>query len=621
MRWTWVAVLALAAGCDGIELDKLLKQHEPLTRITPEPAGANCAHGGSAVLTGLDLDDDGVLDDTEVRSTAYSCASAMPGVLVLTRYVPPGERCALGGHVSRAGLDVNGNGELEDGEVTREVYSCTEPEAVVTRMSALPSPPGPCHLEGTLVEAGLDLDRNGALDDPERRAMAIVCVAPALVRVRQVAEPASVTCPSGGIRVEAGADDDGDTEFEYAEVGATMAVCNALRTYDGHYVVKSAADLAALEGISRIRGSLQVVGTPLKELVLPALMMVEDQLLIDSNMDLKRVELPSLRFVEQDLRIGFNAALETLAVGSAGNEVWVEKELVIETNPSLATLSGLSPVVPRGSITLRDNDALRFPGTFDSLVELTGSIFISDNDGLLALPFAKLERLGGSLDITRNAALPSLTGTVLTSVSGDVSISDNDTLMDLSGMPQLESIGGNLIVQDNDRLLSLAGMQSLARLGSLRVYRNAELTDAGPFPVLRTITTALDINNNPSLVSVGDFRFLQHLELLHVGNNTRLTSLTGLDTLQTARFLNVDSNNSLTSLGALSRLRALEGLEVTYNLTLKRLDLPALESVTGTFTVVDNPVLPTCQATALATRTFTGIAAQITGNDSTATCD
>jgi hypothetical protein len=616
-----MAVLALMAGCDGIALDPLLEQHAPLTRITSEPAGGNCAHGGSAVLTGLDLDDDGVLSDAEVRSTEYVCASATPGVLLRTQQVLPGQRCALGGQVSRVGLDVDGDGELGAGEVLREVVSCTKPETVVTRLSALPGPSEDCPQEGTRVEAGLDLNRNGTLDDPERRAMGVVCAAPALVQVREAVEPTGATCPSGGTRVEAGTDGDGDTVFEDHEVVATAVVCNALRTYGGSYVVTSAADLAALEGISRIQGSLQVVSASVTDVVLPELMMVEGQLLIDGNTTLKRVELPGLRFVEQDLLVSANAGLESLGVGRAGSVVWVGKNLTVEKNARLATLAGLDPVVPGGNVTLWDNDALRVPGTFDSVVELAGSIAIWDNDVLQALPFANLERLGGGLSIANNPALPSLEGTRLSSVAGNVSLSDNDALTDLSGLPRLESIGGGLLIEGNDQLRTTAGMQALSRVGWLNISRNAGLERAASFPVLRTVATSLVIHGNASLVSVGDLRFLQHLQGLTLSDNPKLTDLTELGEVQTLGTLWVQNNAALTSLDALSQLRALDTLRVVSNEALTRLMLPALERVKFTFTVVDNPRLPTCLATSLATRTFTGTGAVIAGNDSTTPCE
>jgi hypothetical protein len=47
-----------------------------LVRLDPEPAGKNCTYGGTAIKTGVDTNGDGVLEDNEVTSTSYVCAGA-----------------------------------------------------------------------------------------------------------------------------------------------------------------------------------------------------------------------------------------------------------------------------------------------------------------------------------------------------------------------------------------------------------------------------------------------------------------------------------------------------------------------------------------------------------------
>ena len=47
--------------------------HASLDDARPEPPGANCQYGGTAVRSGTDLDDDGMLSDAEVMSTRYDC--------------------------------------------------------------------------------------------------------------------------------------------------------------------------------------------------------------------------------------------------------------------------------------------------------------------------------------------------------------------------------------------------------------------------------------------------------------------------------------------------------------------------------------------------------------------
>ncbi|NMO14463.1 hypothetical protein HPC49_06395 [Pyxidicoccus fallax] len=525
MRWTWMAVWALVAGCDGIELEQLVKQHASRTRMVPEPRGPNCAQGGHALQSGLDLDDDGVLDNSEVTTTEYACAVALtrrqpepagahcslggqvfqtgidvdgsgvledaevtaseylcvtpfPDVLVLTREVPSGAQCLHGGQVSRAGHDTNGNGTLEDGEVTREVYGCMQPEQVLTRIRSGAPVPYVCAIPITIVEAGPDLDRDGELDDAETRGRANFCATSAAVVVRQTPEPAGSRCLMGGTRVMAGWDSNGDGELGGNETGAPIYVCNALHSYEASYPVRSEADLAALEGISRIRGNFSVISNTLTELVLPRLTTVEGQLHISNNPALKRLELPNLRFVQQDLVVKGNPLLKDLVLG-ANETVWVESSLELSSNPVLKSLGGVSLVSPRKSVILQDNDALEYESilgaaAFQRVETLSGSLVVSGNDELAELPFP-----------------------VLTHVNGPVQVANNGVLRNLS-LPDLRSIGGSLHVTHNDALWSLEGLERLQEVGGLTLEENASLAQLG-LSALQRVNQALTVTHNPKL--------------------------------------------------------------------------------------------------------------------------
>ena len=47
-----------------------------LVKQTPEPAGANCANGGTRIDSGTDANANGVLDATEITATSYACNGA-----------------------------------------------------------------------------------------------------------------------------------------------------------------------------------------------------------------------------------------------------------------------------------------------------------------------------------------------------------------------------------------------------------------------------------------------------------------------------------------------------------------------------------------------------------------
>jgi len=50
-----------------------------LVRQDPEPAGKNCPNGGVAIKSGVDSNGDGKLEDGEVTSTSYLCNPAAAG--------------------------------------------------------------------------------------------------------------------------------------------------------------------------------------------------------------------------------------------------------------------------------------------------------------------------------------------------------------------------------------------------------------------------------------------------------------------------------------------------------------------------------------------------------------
>jgi hypothetical protein len=673
MRWTLLAVLGLVSGCEAIDLEQLVKQHPPLTHVAPEPAGphcaqggkvvrtgldlndngeleanevvtteyacvtalarqrpepagAHCAQGGQAVRTGPDLNDNGELDDSEVTGTEYVCATPIPNVLLRTRQVPPGAKCPHGGQVSHAGRDADGDGILGDTEITREVYGCNEPEAVLTRVRALTSPPFVCQSNSSIVEAGLDVDRDGVFDDAELRAATRICVDTSLARAQPRPEPAGRHCTTGGTAVETGRDVNGDGTLTGEEILGTLYVCQAASTYDGHYEVRSAADLVALAPISRIRGGLSIHNTELTEVVLPGLLSVEGPLSIYGNLPLRRVELQGLRFVGESLVVAYNEQLKTLGVGVPGlvpeHTVWVAQSVSITSNPQLTTLAGLASVSPHHSFGVVDNDLLMLPGDLPLVQELVGGVTVRENALLHTLPLSNLYSVGGSVDVSENASLVTLEGLQrLRSIGGDFTLMNNDALPGVFGLYSLNSIGGLLNVVGNDAMQS-AGIPSLGRVGGMLFHSNAALETVEAMYNLRLVENGVGFAFNPKLVSVKDFPVLLSLGELGLVDNPLLTDASAFSLVRYLIRLNVTRSNALTSLSFLSSLREVDSLIVQENAELARFDLGALAKVGLSFTVTDNPKLPQCRATALASAVFTGAPEErtIERNDEAASC-
>jgi hypothetical protein len=116
-------VLAFAAACSS-PAPQPGGPGATLTRDDPEPPGANCTNGGTAVRVGVDDNGDGILEDSEVDQTQYVCN---PTQNEITRMdpVPPGAQCAEGGTAISVGVDDNCDGILEDNEIDQTTIVCT----------------------------------------------------------------------------------------------------------------------------------------------------------------------------------------------------------------------------------------------------------------------------------------------------------------------------------------------------------------------------------------------------------------------------------------------------------------------------------------------------------------
>lgn len=165
-----------------------------LMRVKPEALGSNCALGGARVEAGLDVDGNRVLVDGEVTSTQYICnaAAGMDGfsTLVRMRAEPAGVHCAQGGSQVLAGKDLNRNEVLDDAEVTTSAYVCG-------------GAPGATGAAGTPGADGRDSLLGFAVEAP------------------------GTTCAYGGQRVQSGLDLNFNGVLDAAEVTATAYVCAA----------------------------------------------------------------------------------------------------------------------------------------------------------------------------------------------------------------------------------------------------------------------------------------------------------------------------------------------------------------------------------------------------------
>lgn len=201
-----------------------------LIRTTDEAAGDNCAAGGLKIDVGSDADGDGTLSEPEVAQTTYACDGIQgpTGLSTVSRTsLDTAGGCESGIRVEY-GLDLNGNGDLDDDEVTTTRDVCDGEAGLTSLVDIFPEPPGAnCTQGGLRFLSGIDLDGSLTLDEAEVLDESFVCNAvQSLVRVTAELAGTSTTCVGGGSRVETGPDLDGDGVLDEEEVLDNVLTCS-----------------------------------------------------------------------------------------------------------------------------------------------------------------------------------------------------------------------------------------------------------------------------------------------------------------------------------------------------------------------------------------------------------
>ena len=184
-----------------------------------EPAGAQCAAGGTSVRVGLDANANNLLDASEVTSADFVCngLAGQNGANGLTSLITTGSEaagtnCAHGGTRFSTGMDLNANGILEPSEVTSSSYACN-------------GNPGSSGNNGTNGTNG----NNGSNGTNGMNS---------LIRLRP--EPAGVNCAAGGTGIEAGLDGNRNNVLDNLEVTSTSYICKTILAPTGMLVAYSA---------------------------------------------------------------------------------------------------------------------------------------------------------------------------------------------------------------------------------------------------------------------------------------------------------------------------------------------------------------------------------------------
>jgi hypothetical protein len=447
----------------GVDEPEMAGPGTKLSSVDVEPIGANCPAGGVAIHSGVDTDDNGMLDASEITSTTYTCNHKS---LLREDTVLSGPVCPGGGVAVRTGRDLNDNGSLEDPEIESTTTVCYSDElfhgdlrtsAFTTdvakqKLSHVRVVNGSVIIDSavslpnlTTIGANLDVRTSTSVELPALDRINGNLTASRTVRFKAPA----LTNVGGSVSMTA-VDAEG------------MFSAPSLKEVEGELVLSGAISILDLQGLKRVGKRLDLDVQP-ATLALPALQQAERVIISGwfTNLDLHALEttnsfdlvyskltslsLPALK-TASIVRIGNSAPLKTIEM----REVAGVKSLTLYSLPKLTTfdlpqvtgldtftLASMSMPNLQELANLRTINTLKIQGN-PKLVDLRGlealttvtTVQISDNPMLAS--FAGLEdltKISGNIVITKNASLTSFAGLdALTNVSGTITVSDNDAL-------------------------------------------------------------------------------------------------------------------------------------------------------------------------------------------------
>jgi hypothetical protein len=226
-------------GSDGAAGAPGTNGSSAMLAVTAESPGLNCLNGGSRVDSGLDANRNGQLDASEIASSQYVCSGGSAvNSLVETRDEAAGSNCPSGGKRFTAGLDANNNGVLDASEINSSGYICNGEQggAGARALTAVvqESAGANCASGGVKINSGSDANGNGTLDVAEVTGTQYVCNGGSGANgtnatntlIRSDIEAAGSNCTYGGTRISAGPDTNSNATLEPGEVTASAYACN-----------------------------------------------------------------------------------------------------------------------------------------------------------------------------------------------------------------------------------------------------------------------------------------------------------------------------------------------------------------------------------------------------------
>ncbi len=223
--------------CNGE--DGLVGRHglNALVNVAEEQAGNNCLNGGIRIESGTDINEDNLFDIEELINTVYVCdGSEGLNALVIPLPELAGENCSAGGIRLESGLDVNANDLLDTAEVTEFQYACNGMNGLNALVNTIIEVPGNnCLAGGLRVDVGQDVNNNNLLESEEITMTNFLCHGAAGINgiVDSLTENVGANCSSGGVKLYSGFDINNNSQLDGGEITATNYICHGNSGADG----------------------------------------------------------------------------------------------------------------------------------------------------------------------------------------------------------------------------------------------------------------------------------------------------------------------------------------------------------------------------------------------------
>jgi hypothetical protein len=381
---------------------------------------------------------------------------------------------------------------------------------------------------------------------------------------------------------------------------ASLRGLEGIESLEGNLEIRRNGDLESLEGLRVESASgLVVDGNPILTDLdgLSSLTSLRMDLELHRNDALVDITgLGSLKELGGRFYCRFNARLASL---EGLQNITRALSVGVEGNPLLTSVDGLRGLREVAGLYLESNPMLTSFDGLEALVFVQDVLWLFGNSNVTTLAGLRDLRIVGSLHLAYMSSLESLAGLEYVEILSGVSIHNNDRLVTTSGLnlatdgPGASEIG----VVENPRLTSLEGFSGVAsEVGNVSISDNESLASLHGLEGIVSATT-VQISWNPALSTLDGLDGLTTVsDFVSIDSNDALTSLEGLGSLREGG-LAVTSNASLTSLAGLESMRSTLAVAIGENPMLRSLRaLAGLETVENDFWIVDNAVLPTCEA-------------------------